>query len=462
MQEGHFDFGLIGLGVMGRNFILNIAEKGFSTVGLDMDEEKVNALLKEDHPGKIHATTSASDFVNSLAKPRKIMFLVPAGAAVDSVIENLIPLLDEGDLLIDGGNSHFEDTERRIQYLKDKGLHYLGTGISGGAEGARFGPSIMPGGDEKAYEMIKPLFEAAAAKIDGQPCVAFIGQSSAGNYVKMVHNGIEYGLMQLIAESYHLLKVTGRDNLELSGIFGEWNQGPLQSFLIEITSKIFSKRDEFNDEDNLVDKILDKARQKGTGKWTSQNAFDLGIPTSIIDTAVTLRGISALKDDREVAEKLYNKPIIAYDFPETEEVEKALYFAFLLTYVQGFELLRHASEEFGYGLKLPEIAGIWRGGCIIRAELLELFRGALNHQNPLLNQDLSEIIDENSSAARSVISFAVMNGIPMPAHASALSYFDSITLGKLPLNLVQAQRDFFGAHTYERNDRDGVFTSQWD
>ncbi|GMN09200.1 NADP-dependent phosphogluconate dehydrogenase [Croceitalea sp. MTPC9] len=464
-----YDFGLVGLGVMGRNFILNVADNGFTAFGNDLDDEKVNALIEEGgNPKKVNASTDAKVFVAALSQPRKIMLLVPAGKIVDAVIESLLPLLDEGDIIIDGGNSFYTDTDRREAYLKDKGINFFGAGVSGGAKGARRGPSIMPGGSREAYQYVKPIFEAVAAKYNGEACVAYLGPKSAGNYVKMVHNGIEYGLMQLTSEIYDLLKKAGGlSNEELHQTYGDWNKGRLQSFLVEITSDILAQKDDLADGD-LVDAILDKAKQKGTGKWTSQNAMDLGIPVPTIDIAVSMREISALKDERTKADELYDRPspkaVSKTDF--INKAEGALYFAFIIAYTQGMHQLADASKEYGYELDLGEIAKIWRAGCIIRAGLLaditDAFKADENLPNLLLSPSFAEKVQGTVDAARELVAYGVTNGIPLPGLSNSLTYFDAYTSQRLPLNLIQAQRDYFGSHTYERLDRDGVFHTEWD
>ncbi len=460
-----YDFGLVGLGVMGRNFILNVADNDFSAYGLDTDMEKVDALKKEGQGKRVDGTSDKVQFIKKLSSPRKIMLLVPAGKVVDHVIEDLLPLLDKGDLIIDGGNSFFTDTDRRAEYLSTKGIHFFGTGVSGGAKGARFGPSIMPGGDKQAYEIIRPVFEAVAAKVNGEPCVDYMGSKSAGNYVKMVHNGIEYGMMQLISEVYHILKYgLAYSNDQLKDTFAEWNRGRLNSFLVEITSEIFGKKDELTDDD-LVDVILDKAKQKGTGKWTSQNAMDLGIPVPTIDAAVSMREISALKEERVRAQDMYPSPGVPTDVPSKESVESALLFAFIITYAQGMTQLVAASREYEYGCNLEVIAKIWRGGCIIRSSLLEDMRRAFEKNNELqsllLDEEFSQEINAHITASREVVGFATAAGFPAAGLASALNYFDSFRNGRLPLNLIQAQRDHFGSHTYERIDREGIFHTEW-
>ncbi|MGD1946301.1 MAG: NADP-dependent phosphogluconate dehydrogenase [Croceivirga sp.] len=464
-----YDFGLVGLGVMGRNFILNVADNNFSAYGNDLDGEKVKALIDEGgDPEKVNASTDAKTFITALSTPRKIMLLVPAGKIVDAVIENLLPMLDEGDIIIDGGNSFFTDTDRREAYLKEKGINFFGAGVSGGAKGARLGPSIMPGGSKEAYQHVKPIFEAVSAKYKGEPCVAYLGPKSAGNYVKMVHNGIEYGLMQLTSEIYDLLKKAGQlSNQELHKTYGIWNEGRLQSFLVEITSEIFAQKDDLTDGD-LVDLILDKAKQKGTGKWTSQNAMELGIPVPTIDIAVSMREISALKEERILADELYERPVPEEVIKSTlvDKCEQALYFAFIMTYAQGMHQLGDASKEYGYELDLGEIAKIWRAGCIIRAALLaditEAYRAEPELQNLLLSKSFVEKVQSTVASVRELVSFGAMNGIPLPGLSNALTYFDAYTSNRLPLNVIQAQRDYFGSHTYERTDRDGIFHTEWE
>ncbi len=469
MGKHSYEFGLVGLGVMGRNFILNVADNGFTACGYDLDEEKVQALVNEGGDiRKVKATNKIEDFVTALVRPRKIMLLVPAGRIVDTVIDNLIPHLSEGDIIIDGGNSYFTDTDRREAMLNDKGIHFFGAGVSGGAKGARLGPSIMPGGSKDAYAHLKPIFEAVAAKFNGEPCVAYLGPKSAGNYVKMVHNGIEYGLMQLTSEIYDLLKGGGGyGNAELHELYAKWNAGRLQSFLVEISSRIFQFADP-EGSGELLDAILDKAKQKGTGKWTSQNAMDLGIPVPTIDISVSMREISAMKADRVRASEAYAK-----SDPEKMDkaqlgklAEEALYFAFVITYAQGLQQLKAASEEYDYDLDLSTIAKIWRAGCIIRAALLEDISQAFTEDNNLVNLLLApqfiSALKETDSSIRELVSYAVANGIPAPGLSNSLTYFDAFTTGRLPLNLIQAQRDYFGSHTYERKDKEGIFHTDWE
>ncbi len=469
MAEHTYDFGLIGLGVMGRNFILNVADNGFRAFGYDLDPEKVKALQEEGGDlERVNASDDLKTFVSALQHPRKIMLLVPAGKIVDSVIEDLLPHLAKGDLIIDGGNSLFTDTDRREAHLREKGIHFFGAGVSGGAKGARKGPSIMPGGSREAYKEVKPIFEAVSAKYKGEPCVAYLGPKSAGNYVKMVHNGIEYGLMQLTSEIYDLLGKAGNmNNGEMHRLFDQWNRGRLQSFLVEITADILTRDDEHGP-GQLVDKILDKAKQKGTGKWTSQNAMDLGIPVPSIDIAVSMREISALKAERIQAEKLYGRPR-----PEAlgkqelaKMAEEALYFSFIITYAQGLHQLAEASKEYGYDLDLGTIAKIWRAGCIIRAGLLaditKAYQGNPNLSNLLLDPSFAGEIKSTLPSVRTLVAYGASHGIPLPGLSNSLTYFDAYASGRLPLNLIQAQRDYFGSHTYERTDREGIFHTEWE
>lgn len=469
LMKNSYDFGLVGLGVMGRNFILNVADNGFSAMGNDLDPEKVQALIEEGGDTKrVDATVDVSAFAKALSSPRKIMLLVPAGKVVDIVIESLLPHLDKGDIIIDGGNSFFTDTDRREAYLSEKGIHFFGAGVSGGAKGARIGPSIMPGGSKLGYAAVQPIFEAVSAKYNGEPCVAYLGPKSAGNYVKMVHNGIEYGLMQLTSEIYDVLKKAGNlSNQELHETYKSWNEGRLQSFLVEITSEIFAEKDTLTGGD-LVDQILDKAKQKGTGKWTSQNAMDLGIPVPSIDIAVSMREISALKDERTIADSLYDRPEVAImdKAKLTKLTEEALYFSYIITYAQGLHQLADASKEYGYDLDIAVIAKIWRAGCIIRAKLLADITDAFTEDSELPNLLLSpsfiKKIQSTVDSARELVAYGAINGIPLPGVSNSLTYFDAYTSTRLPLNLIQAQRDYFGSHTYERLDREGIFHTEWE
>jgi 6-phosphogluconate dehydrogenase len=461
--------GVIGLAVMGKNLALNIESRGYSVAVYNRSLEKTDEFLKEAAGKNVVGTYSIEEFVNSLEKPRKILLMVKAGAATDATIEQLKPYLEKGDILIDGGNTYFKDTQRRNKELAELGIHFIGTGVSGGEEGALKGPSIMPGGQKEAHELVRPIFEAIAAKVDGEPCTTYIGPDGAGHYVKMVHNGIEYGDMQLIAESYFLLKhVLGLSAQELHQVFAEWNKGELDSYLIEITADIFTKIDEETGKP-LVDVILDKAGQKGTGKWTSQSALDLGVPLPIITESVFARFISALKDERVHASKLLKgpetKPFTGDREAFIESVRKALYMSKICSYAQGFAQMKAASDEYGWDLKYGDIAMIFRGGCIIRAQFLQKIKDAYDRDpqlpNLLLDPYFKEIVESYQSALREIISVAVQFGIPVPCFSAALSYYDSYRMETLPANLIQAQRDYFGAHTYERVDKEGLFHTEW-
>ncbi len=468
MNKSECDIGMIGLGVMGRNLVLNFADHGFSVAGFDKDKSKVSELNIEAKDKKVFGEESLSEFIKLLHKPRAIMMLVPAGAPVDSVIEDVLPYLEPGDLIIDGGNSHFTDTNKRFKELSEKGIHFLGVGISGGESGARFGPSMMPGGPKDAYERIKPILEAASAKYNNENCVTYLGPGSAGHYVKMIHNGIEYGLMQIISESYDLMKRgMGLNNKEIHDVYNKWNKGKLQSYLIEITSDIFTQKDEESD-GLLIDKILDEAKQKGTGKWTSEDAMEMQIPLPTIDAAVSMRDMSTYKSEREQAAKLLYGPDtrIEVDYkPFIKQLEDAVYFAMITTYAQGMAMLKTASSEYGYSLNLKDVAKIWRGGCIIRAALLEEIRKAYEDvpglPNLLIDPILSKEVLNSQDEVRSIIKTAVECGIPAPGITASLAYFDSYRSEWLPANLVQAQRDYFGSHTYERVDEKGFFHTQW-
>jgi len=464
-----YNYGMIGLGVMGRNLLYNIAENGFSIAGFDLEDEKVKHLQDgATSKMKVKGTVSLEEFVTALETPRKIILMVPAGKPVDAVLGNITPLLSKGDIVIDAGNSYFEDTNRRISDLAAKDLHFVGMGVSGGEKGARKGPSIMPGGDLEAFKLLKPMLESIAAKVDGEACTAYMGKGSAGNYVKMVHNGIEYAIMQLISEAYDLLrKGANLNNEQLYEVFKNWNDGEMNSFLIEITRDIFQQKDDLTDA-YLVDKILDKAGAKGTGKWTSEQAMEIGVSIPTIDIAVTSRILSAYKDERVLASKLYSEKEIS--IPENvesfiQEVGDALYLATLISYAQGLALLVKASEEYNFEIPLKDVVKIWRGGCIIRSVLLEKFYTAYsadpNLSNILLNQEISEIVKSKIQSLRKTASFAVENGISSLGLQTALGYFDAYTTESLPVNLIQAQRDYFGAHTYQRVDREGVFHTTW-
>jgi 6-phosphogluconate dehydrogenase len=463
------DMGMVGLGVMGRSMVLNLADHGFRVAGYDKDLTKGQALLAEGAGKPVQAADSAAAFVQMLRPPRVVMLLVAPAAVVDIVLREQLPLLSPGDLVIDAGNSHFKDTDRRAALLAEKQVRFFGMGVSGGESGARHGPSMMPGGPRAEYERVRPMLEAVAARVNGEPCVSYMGAGSAGHYVKMVHNGIEYGLMQLIAETYDLLKRgLGLDNDQLHAVYAGWNRGEMSSFLLEITARIFQKKDD-RGEGRLVDRILDLARQKGTGKWTSQDALDLFVPIPTIDAAVMARVLSGAENERKAFHQVFQGPSARYQ-GETEaflrQLGNALYTATVITYAQGMDLLRHASESYKYGLNLADIARIWRGGCIIRAALLEDIRAAFQAQpdlpNLLLSKNLSERVKARQGDLRAVVRTAAELGIPAPCLMMSLSYYDSLRSGWLPANLVQAQRDFFGAHTYERVDAPGTFHTHWE
>ncbi len=469
MAEQHYDYGVIGLGTMGRNLVLNMNDHGYSIACFDKNNSQVELLMKETEERKIFATSQLDAFLKSLKSPRMIILLVPAGKIVDEVIVELKPFLAENDLLMDWGNSHFSDTDRRSGELAKANIHFTGVGISGGESGARYGPSIMPGGAEQTYQRIAPMLEAIAAKVNGKPCVTWLGPGSAGHYVKMVHNGIEYGFMQVIAEAYHLLKKAGNlDNDELHYVFSKWNEGMLHSYLIEITADIFAQEDELTG-NRLIDMILDSARQNGTGGWTSEDAMHLQVPVPAIDIAVSMRDLSAYKKEREAIQRQHGNSEIKFDGDKTKLIawlEQTLYFSMITTYAQGMALLHAASEKYEYHLKPENIAMIWRGGCIIRASLLEDIYAAFSQQpdlsNLLLDNPIAEKLMQSQTGMRKVIQVAAETGIPLPAMMSSLAYYDSYRSGWLPANLIQAQRDYFGAHTYERNDeRKGIFHTHW-
>lgn len=468
MNKEAYDIGMIGLGVMGRNLVLNMADNGSSVAGYDKDESKVTKLEKDAGDRKIYAAKKLDEFIQVLKKPRAIMFLVPAGKIVDSVISELLPHLDPGDLIIDAGNSDFKDTERRTKELEGKKFLFMGMGVSGGEKGARFGPSMMPGGSKEGYERVGEVLKAASAKVDDDPCVTYLGPRSAGHYVKMVHNGIEYAIMQLISETYNMMKRgLGMNDDELHKVYEDWNNSEMSSYLIEITSDIFEKKDDKTGK-RLVDVILDAAKQKGTGKWTSQDAMDLQVPVPTIDAAVSMRDLSGLKEEREKAEKVLSGPDAAIKEDRDQfiaSLKRAFYFAMVSAYAQGMELLRVASDKYEYDLNYEDIARIWRGGCIIRANFLENIRSAYekdpNLTNLMIDPDISKIFLSNQNDVRKIVCAGATAGIPVPGFASAISYYDGYRSAWLPANLIQAQRDYFGAHTYERIDQEGVFHTEW-
>ena len=462
--------GVIGLAVMGKNLALNIESRGYSVSVYNRSADKTEEFLKGEAEGKnFVGTYSIEEFVNSLEKPRKILLMVKAGGPTDATIDSLKPYLEKDDILIDGGNTLFVDTIRRNKELETTGIHFIGTGVSGGEEGALKGPSIMPGGQKEAYELVEPILQAISAKVDGDPCCTYIGPNGAGHYVKMVHNGIEYGDMQLISESYFILKnVLGLEAEELHKVFAEWNKGELDSYLIEITADIFTKIDEETGKP-LVDVILDTAGQKGTGKWTSQNALDLGVPLPIITESVFSRFMSAMKEERVIASQQLRGPEVkSFEGNKAELIEavrRALYMSKICSYAQGFAQMRAASEEYDWNLSYGDIAMIFRGGCIIRAQFLQKIKDAYdrdaNLPNLLLDPYFKEIVESYQFALRQVISAAIERGILVPSFSSAIAYYDSYRTETLPANLLQAQRDYFGAHTYQRVDKEGVFHTNW-
>ncbi len=466
------DIGMIGLAVMGQSLVLNMESKGFTVACYDLNpEQSVKGFVEGRGAGKnLVGAYSLEEFVQSLEKPRRVMMMIRAGKPVDDYIEKLIPLLEEGDIIIDGGNSHFPDTMRRTAYVESKGLLYIGSGVSGGEEGALKGPSMMPGGSPAAWPHVKPIFQAICAKVDnGDACCDWVGENGAGHFVKMVHNGIEYGDMQLICEAYQLMRDgLGMSNEEMHEVFAEWNKGELDSYLIEITRDILAYKDESGE--YIVDKILDTAGQKGTGKWTAISALDEGVPLTLIGEAVFARCLSAMKDERVTASSVFPKTIPAFEGDKKafiEAISKALYASKIISYAQGYTLMRTAAKSNNWNLNYGGIALMWRGGCIIRSVFLGKIKEAYDKnpelENLLLDDYFGQVIKELVPAWREVVAYAVKAGIPMPAFSSALSYFDGYTSAKLPANLLQAQRDFFGAHTYERLDapRGEFFHTDW-
>jgi 6-phosphogluconate dehydrogenase len=469
MKAEQYEIGMVGLGVMGRNLLLNMADHGHSVAGYDKDVTKVTALRLEAATRNVRGAADIKEFITQLRQPRAVMMLVPAGPPVDSVINDLLAHLRPGDLIIDAGNSYFKDTDVRARNLKAKGLQFLGVGVSGGEEGARHGPSIMPGGPKEAYERVRPVLEAVAAKVNGDPCVTRLGPGSAGHFVKMVHNGIEYGVMQLLAEAYDLMKrgLSMNDD-EMGEAYALWNKGELNGYLVEITSHIFSRQDEKTGK-RLLDEILDVAEQKGTGMWTSQSAMELQVPIPTIDLAVAMRDLSVFAREREQASALYQHPQRRFTGdPKTfrAQLSRALFAGIILTYAQGMALLSVASDKYKYHLDLEAVARIWRGGCIIRAALLEDICAAFHTRRDLPNlvlaQNLSRKVMEHEEDLRYVVCRAAELGIPAPGLMVSLGYLDAYRSAWLPANLIQAQRDYFGAHTYERIDAKGTFHTEWE
>lgn len=463
------DFGLIGLAVMGQNLVLNVESRGFQVSVYNRTTNVTDTFVAAHPDKKLVGAQSLEEFVESLASPRKVMIMVKAGGPVDAVIESLIPLLDKGDIIIDGGNSLYTDTERRDQWLGDLGFRFIGAGVSGGEEGARKGPSIMPGGPASTWDVMKPIFESIAAKVDGEPCVTHIGPGGAGHYVKMIHNGIEYGDMQLICEAYNIFKAAGFEAAELAEVFTDWNNGDLESYLIQITAEIFKQQDPQTGK-ALVDLILDTAGQKGTGKWTLINAVENAVVISTINAAVEARILSSMKDKRVAASKVLKGPKPEIDIKKKKLVKKvhdALFASKIISYAQGLDLISAMGAEKGWDLDLAKIAAIWRGGCIIRARFLnditEAYRTDAKLSNLMLAPFFTEILNGFQENWREVISLATLAGIPVPAFSASLGYYDSYRSAVLPANLLQAQRDFFGAHTYERTDkpRGEMFHTDW-
>jgi len=470
-MENLADIGLVGLAVMGENLVLNMESKGFTVAVYNRTTKKVDDFINGRGKDKnIIGTHSIEELVKNLKRPRKVMLMVKAGQPVDDFIDLVIPYLEPGDIIIDGGNSHFPDTNRRTKYVEDKGLLYIGTGVSGGEEGALLGPSIMPGGSKAAWEHVKPIFQAVAAKVeDGTPCCDWVGENGAGHFVKMIHNGIEYGDMQLISEAYFIMKnLLGMSADEMHDVLKEWNEGDLDSYLIEITRDILGFKD--TDGVPMVEKILDKAGQKGTGKWTGIAALDLGIPLTLIVEAVFARCLSALKDERVVASKVISGPEVHFTGDKKafiEDLRKALYASKIVSYAQGYALMRAAAEEYGWDLNYGGIALMWRGGCIIRSVFLAKIKDAFDTdkdlKNLMLDPFFTEKLESSQQAWRNVIATSVSNGIPVPAFSAALAYFDGYRSETLSANMLQAQRDYFGAHMYERVDkpRGEFFHTNW-
>ena len=464
--------GVIGMAVMGKNLALNIERQGYRVAVYDWDSTYTKQAMKDHGDKNFVASYGMKDFVESIEKPRRILMMVKAGAPTDSTIQNVLPYLDKGDVLIDGGNTFFKDTMRRNKELENSGINFIGMGTSGGQKGALNGPSLMPGGQKEAYDLVAPILKQIAAKApeDGEPCVAYIGPNGAGHYVKMVHNGIEYGDMELIAESYDLMKrVLHMSNAEIAATFDEWRHTELNSYLIDITAEILTRKDDLGTEKDIIDVILDRAGNKGTGKWSSQSALDLGMPQTLITEAVYARYISAMKKERVQASKVLPQPenqVPEVDKQATiEKIRKALYFSKIMSYAQGFEQIKVASDNYQWNIHLGELAKIWRAGCIIRAQFLQKITDAYDRDpeldNLLLDDYFKEVVTKYQSDVRDVVALAVRAGIPCPCFTSAVTYYDQYRSADLPANMIQAQRDYFGAHTFERTDREGNFHYEW-
>jgi 6-phosphogluconate dehydrogenase len=468
MRDTLYDVGIIGLGVMGMNIALNMADHGYAVLGYDRKEAKALAFSQTPGNIRIKGVSSVKNFVKGLKRPRKIMMLVPAGGPVDDVIDAFTPFMEPGDILIDGGNSFYTDTDRRISRVEEKSLHFMGVGISGGEQGARFGPSIMPGGRPEAYEAVGPIFEKISAHVDNEPCAAYLGTGSAGHYTKMVHNGIEYALMQVISETFDVMRrILKLSDEEIHDVYGSWTESEVDSYLIEITHHIFGAKDD-RSEGLLLNKIMDVAAQKGTGKWTSQNAMDLQIPVPTIDMGVTMRHISLYKSEREDLSKRISGPPCSFKDDKKKFINKirnGLYISMIISYTQGMMMLKTASERFNYGLSLDKIAKIWRGGCIIRAKLLnhiaEVYEGNPHLSTLLMDNSFVDVLNSRLQDLRDVTAMSVLNGVPVPGFASVLMYIDAFRSIHLPANLIQAQRDYFGSHQFERIDSEGMFHYNW-
>ncbi|MYU57653.1 NADP-dependent phosphogluconate dehydrogenase [Ligilactobacillus salivarius] len=463
--------GVVGMAVMGKNLALNIESRGYSVAIYNRTGSKTEKVVA-DHPDKnLVPSYTIEDFVNSLETPRRIILMVKAGAPTDATIKSLLPHLDKGDVLIDGGNTFFQETMRRNEELDNSGINFIGMGVSGGEKGALEGPSLMPGGQKEAYDLVEPILKKIAAKAeDGEACVTYVGPNGAGHYVKMVHNGIEYGDMELIAESYNLMRnLLGLSNDEISDVFNEWKDGELKSYLIDITADILTRKDDLDTGKPIVDVILDRAGNKGTGKWSSQSALELGVPQSLITESVYARYISAMKDERVAASQVLPNP--EFDLGDVnkkelvEKIRRALYFSKIMSYAQGFEQLRVASENYGWNLNYGDMAKIWREGCIIRAQFLQKITDAYEKnpelKNLMLDDYFKKIVEEYQNDVRDIAALAIKAGVACPGFSSAITYYDQYRSAHLPANIIQAQRDYFGAHTYERTDREGIYHYEW-
>lgn len=463
--------GVVGMAVMGKNLALNIESRGYSVAIYNRTGSKTEKVVA-DHPDKnLVPSYTIEDFVNSLETPRRIILMVKAGAPTDATIKSLLPHLDKGDVLIDGGNTFFQETMRRNEELDNSGINFIGMGVSGGEKGALEGPSLMPGGQKEAYDLVEPILKKIAAKAeDGEACVTYVGPNGAGHYVKMVHNGIEYGDMELIAESYNLMRnLLGLSNDEISDVFNEWKDGELKSYLIDITADILTRKDDLGTGKPIVDVILDRAGNKGTGKWSSQSALELGVPQSLITESVYARYISAMKDERVAASQVLPNP--EFDLGDVdkkelvEKIRRALYFSKIMSYAQGFEQLRVASENYNWNLNYGDMAKIWREGCIIRAQFLQKITDAYEKnpelKNLMLDDYFKKIVEEYQNDVRNIAALAIKAGVACPGFSSAITYYDQYRSAHLPANIIQAQRDYFGAHTYERTDREGVYHYEW-